>query len=131
MVAHLDLKSLIEILKINMNKEIWLDLIDNPEKYLISNLGRVKCKKFNKVLKARIERQYMRLTITNKDNQRRTITIHRSLYLSFNPNTNLLFHIHHIDEDKLNNRLENLTAMNGSDHIKMHRLKHKLRKCLK
>lgn len=112
-------------------KEIWVDLIDNPEMYEISNLGRVKCKKFNRILKARIERKYMRLTITNRNNQRRTITIHRSVYLSFNPNTNLLFHIHHIDEDKLNNRLKNLSAINGSDHIKMHRLKRKLMKCQK
>jgi hypothetical protein len=109
-------------------KEIWTDLFDNPEKYKISNLARVKCKKFNRVLTQRVDRKYMRMTITNKNNQRREITVHRSVYLSFYPDTNLSFHIHHIDENKLNNRLDNLLPIDGSAHIRMHRLKRKLKK---
>lgn len=36
------------------------------------------------------------------------------------------YHIHHINGDKLDNRIENLTLINGSEHCKKHSINNKL-----
>lgn len=34
-------------------------------------------------------------------------------------------HVHHIDKNPLNNELDNLVVMDGSEHIRMHRMEHR------
>jgi hypothetical protein len=124
MVAHLDLKSLIEIIKINMSiqKEIWVDSYYFPEKYEVSNLGNVKNKLNNKfigIYQKRRNQKYKWVSLClNK--KKIDCSIHRLVYWSFFPNTNQELIIHHIDNNPLNNKLSNLESMKMGDHVRMH-----------
>lgn len=45
---------------------------------------------------------------------------HRHIWIKHNCNIPKGYHIHHIDGDKLNNKIENLQLMKNSDHQKLH-----------
>lgn len=88
-------------------KEIWRD-IEGYEGYQVSNLGRVKSLKFGKeqILKVKKDR-YLRIGLC-KDGKQKFYMVHRLVALAFLPNPENLPEINHIDEDKTNNRVENL-----------------------
>lgn len=122
MVAHLDLKSLIEILKINMKteKEIWIDSYYFPEKYEVSDFGNVRNKNTGILIKSSHDgRGYLKITLGSKS-KRITTRVHRLLYLSFNPKTPISIHIHHIDHNKMNNKLNNLDPIDLKTHSSIH-----------
>lgn len=95
--------------------EIWKDIVGYEGLYQVSNLGRVKSlgngKTHNskeRILKARKETNgYLRITLT-KDGKQKKYTIHRLVATAFIPNPDNLPIVNHKDEDKLNNRIENL-----------------------
>jgi len=123
MVAHSVLKSLIEIIKINMSiqKEIWVDSYCFPERYLVSNLGRVFNKRTKKFMKIGLDgrKQYPYLILAYK-NQKKGYRLHRLVYLSFYPNTDISNDIHHLDQNIFNNKLSNLQALPHGAHRSMH-----------
>lgn len=55
---------------------------------------------------------------------------HFLFYLTFNPDADTKLQVNHIDEDKLNNRLDNLNLMTAKENINilpnffLHRLNH-------
>jgi hypothetical protein len=101
-------------------KEIWVDSYYYPEQYEVSNLGRLRNKKTQLIRKPSLDNDgYFKFNLSNKSKQI-TITAHRLTYLSFNPKTPLSLNIHHIDNNKTNNKLKNLGAIDHKSHSSLH-----------
>ena len=100
--------------------EIWKDIDGYPD-YMVSNMGRVKSLERNvvkgkgglykieeKILKSIKKRDgYLQINLS-KDGKQKTHLIHRLVAQAFLLNPNNLVEIKHIDEDKTNNRADNL-----------------------
>lgn len=89
--------------------EIWKDIDD---RYSVSNLGRVKSNYANK---ERILRPYKNadgyfMVDLRHGGKRRSVRVHRLVAEAFidNPNPELFNEVNHKDEDKTNNRMDNL-----------------------
>ena len=102
------------------NKEIWKDIKGYNGFYQVSNLGRVKSLKWNKVkiLKQSINKQGYAYTSINK----KTYKIHQLVaiyFLSHKPN-GMSIVVHHKDNNKLNNKVENLQLISQRDNCYTH-----------
>ena len=88
-------------------KEIWKDYVYN---YQISNLGRIRNKLTNKILKQNIVGNgYLAVVVSmGKKGYYKSIKIHRAVASLFIPNPNNLPQVNHIDGNKLNNCVDNL-----------------------
>ena len=113
--------------EVEVNSERWFDitpLLNEKWKeiyngrYQVSNYGRVKSMFFNnrqasidreKILKSvkRNENSYYSVNIY-KNNKAHLINVHRLVAESFLENTNNYRYVNHKDENKLNNRIDNL-----------------------
>ena len=89
-------------------KEIWLPIKGYEDIYLISNFGRVKNKNTSKVLKERYTTTGCARVNLSKSGEMATHRVHRLVGTHFIPNPDNLPEINHINEDKTDNRVENL-----------------------
>lgn len=91
-------------------EEIWKD-IPGYKGYKVSNLGNVmsfRRYKTGRKLKASLsDGKYLKVAVM-QNGQEKTVNIHRLVALSFLPNPNKLPIVNHKDENKTNNRPENL-----------------------
>ena len=97
--------------------EVWKDIKGYEGLYQVSNLGRVKRILFknrmtekmkDKLLKPfRGKKGYLQVTLC-KNNKTKLFNIHRLVAEAFIPNPDNLPQINHKDENKENNRVENL-----------------------
>lgn len=98
-------------------KEIWRDIEGYENLYQISNLGRVKSLGNDKTRKEKILKVcrhtfgYLLVGLF-KDGNQKSYYIHRLVACAFLPNPDNLSEINHKDEDKTNNRVENLEWCN-------------------
>lgn len=98
--------------------EIWKNIKDFENLYLISNFGRIKSINRNIILKQSIDRYgYYKLSL-NKLNKPYYFTTHRLVALNFIPNIDKLPQVNHIDGNKLNNNVKNLEWTSVSDNLK-------------
>lgn len=111
--------------------EIWKDIKGYEGLYQVSNQGRVKSLERYKIgrfgIKYRVNEKiiiphqdkygYIRVGIY-KDGVERTIRIHKLVAEVFIPNPNNYTEINHIDEDKTNNRVENLEWCSRSYNVR-------------
>ena len=93
--------------------EEWKDIEGYEGLYQISSEGRVKSLNYNHTGKDKIlngsKNKYGYLKVClYKEGKKKTHTIHRLVTIAFIPNPNNFPEINHIDEDKTNNRVENL-----------------------
>lgn len=92
--------------------EIWKDIKGYPN-YQISNFGRIKSLNYNKTGKEKILKSskdswgYLKVNL-HKEGKQKTNRIHRLVASTFIPNPNNLSYINHINENKTDNRVENL-----------------------
>lgn len=103
-----------------MNEEVWKDIPRFEGCYQVSNYGRIKSlARFDystRFLKERIKRPcydkdgYLIISLgcAKKNIKPKTYKIHQLVAKAFIPNPNDLPEINHIDEDKTNNRADNL-----------------------
>ena len=98
-------------MKDNLNKEEWRDVDGYDGMYQVSDFGRVRSLKFGKVrvLRAsKIGSGYLGVNLC-KDNKTNNVYIHRLVAQAFIPNDdNSKTIINHINEDKTDNRVDNL-----------------------
>ena len=92
-----------------MAEEVWKIIKTNP-RYLVSNLGNIKNTKSNRLVKKWVRDGYYRVVLFNpKDGKKQEIqNVHRLVAENFITNEYDLPCINHKDENKLNNRVENL-----------------------
>lgn len=93
-------------------KEEWKDIKSYEGLYQISNLGRVKSLNYNKtntisVLKPGKCRGYLQVSLC-KNGEHKYFKVHRLVAQAFIPNPNNYKEVNHKDEDKTNNRVDNL-----------------------
>lgn len=85
--------------------EIWKDIPNYPN-YEVSNLGRIRNKNRDKILKY-CGNRYWLVTLSHEGNKR-IFSVHRLVAEAFVPNPNNYPQVNHINENKLDNRAENL-----------------------
>lgn len=90
----------------NINEE-WKE-IEGFENYLISNLGNIYSEYSLKPVKARIDKNGYKRVDLRKDNTRYTHRVHRLIAIAFIANPENKPFIDHINNDRLDNRIENL-----------------------
>lgn len=104
-------------------EEVWKDILGYEGLYQVSNMGRVRSLDREvadgsgvriangKVLKSEmLQNDYLRVGL-HKDGKRKWFLVHRLVYAAFNGEIPDGLQVNHIDEDKTNNRLENLNLM--------------------
>lgn len=87
--------------------EIWKDVVGYEGVYQVSNLSRVRRTKSGRVLSPFMAKGYL-LVVLWSGNKEHGFAIHRLAAIAFIPNPNNYPCINHKDEDKLNNKIENL-----------------------
>lgn len=95
---------------LNMSNEIWKDVLGYEGLYEVSNLGRIKKKFKHKEIICKPSEDYRgyKQIVLTKDHKRKSFKVHRLVAQVFIPNPNNLPQINHKDENKLNNRIDNL-----------------------
>lgn len=93
--------------------EIWKDVEGYEGLYQVSNFGRVKSLNYRglgkeKVLKQGKHKQGYLLVHLYKDNKQKTSTVHKLVALAFLENPYNFPQVNHKDENKENNKVENL-----------------------
>ena len=94
-------------------EEIWKDIEGYEGLYQVSNMGNVRSLNYHltgktQILRPRFNgRGYLRVILC-KDRKGKGHSVHRLVAATFLPNPDGLPQVDHIDEDKTNNRVENL-----------------------
>ena len=101
-----------------MYKQIEIE--GNKWDYLIYDDGRVYSLKSNKFLSPDISTGYVKYLLCNNKIHKK-IAAHMMVGLHFIPNPNNLPIIHHKDNNKLNNNIDNLEWISRSDNVKKER----------
>ena len=102
-----------------MEKRIILNNLKTP--FWIDSTGRVRNERTNKWLKGGINKGYHFYSIFFKGKQY-TLYVHKLVaeYFLINPNPEKYLIIHHKDENKLNNNVNNLEWVSSNEHGKNH-----------
>lgn len=113
----------------DMNNEVWKPVVGYEGIYEVSNMGRIKSLErmgtagtpvHEKLLHPYREKHkgYM-VVCLRKNNKASVKKIHRLVAEAFIPNDNLFTDtVNHIDEDKTNNRVDNLEWMSNGDNVR-------------
>lgn len=102
-------------------EEIWQDIEGYKGLYQVSNKGNVKSLKYGKerILKPGIDRDgYYKIMLYN-NSVRKTFRLNRLVAQAFIPNLDNKPQVNHLDENKLNNCVDNLswtTAKENNNH---------------
>lgn len=90
-------------------EEIWKDIEGYENQYQVSNFGNVKSLKRKKpfLMKPKLNIGYLSVELQFKQHKK-WFRIHRLVAQAFLPNPNNLPQVNHLDENKLNNRADNL-----------------------
>ena len=97
-----------------MEQEIWKDIPEMGGLYQVSNLGRVRNVKNGRTFTGCVDAHgYCASSLNLGNDKYRRIKVHRVVAEAFVPNPNNLPFVNHKDEDKTNNRADNLEWCNN------------------
>lgn len=111
----------------NTNEEVWKDIEGYEGHYQVSDFGRVRSldrvsssgrKLKGKVLKQKITKGYNMVGLS-KDGKQKNKTVSRLVAKAFTPNLENKPEVNHVDENKRNNRADNLewvTSKENANH---------------
>ena len=104
--------------------ERWTSIPGYEEFYEISNKGQIRSldpRDPGKIMKLELDRdeKYYVVRLT-RFGIRKKLAVHRLVYTSFEEDLLPGEIVHHIDENKLNNWLNNLLKVNSVEHRRMH-----------
>lgn len=97
--------------------ENWKDIFGYEGLYQVSDLGNVRNRNTLKILKPRINNNGYGRVILRKDMQPKEFLVHRLVALNFIPQVVGKDFVNHIDENKLNNRVENLEWVTHKENM--------------
>ena len=112
--------------KVNPSQEIWKDIVGYENKYQISSWGRLR--NTNGMMKPMIASNGYLVACLWKNNKQRKFVMHRLVAQAFLENPQNYKEINHIDEDKTNNRVENLEWCSHKYNMNYGKLKEKISK---
>ena len=94
----------------NENEEVWKDIFGYEGLYQVSDCGIVKSLKFGKerILKPGTDGNGYLFVYLYKNRKKKMCKVHRLVCQTFLPNPNNLPQVNHKDEDKTNNKVDNL-----------------------
>ena len=96
------------------NTEEWLDIKEN-DNYEVSNLGQVRNKKTNKILKLGNCGGYLNVSLS-KNGKSKTYQVHRLVSNAFINNEESKPQVNHLDKDKTNNDVNNLEWVTAKEN---------------
>lgn len=108
------------IVDTSIENEIWKDcpLGNDYDKVLTSNLGRVKVKDNNPIYGTLRKNGYYDIKIfNNKEKKYKSFRVHRLICLTFLENPENKPFVNHKDENRSNNKLENLEWMTNKENV--------------
>jgi len=105
-----------------MHKETWRDIFPYDGVYQVSNLGRVRNAKYDRILAQHVDKNgYHIVYLTDNEKKVKNWRVHRLVALCFVPIFSLERNqVNHIDGNKWNNEAVNLEWCNNSENQKHH-----------
>ena len=102
-------------------EEIWKPIKGYEGRYEVSNYGRIKSYVTNKngsIIKGTVHKDgYQYLIVSDANHNREGFYVHRIVATHFIDNPNNYQQVNHIDENKLNNRVDNLEWCTASYNV--------------